>query len=525
MDHDVFVSYSTKDKAVADAVVASLEKNGIRCWYAPRDIKPSDDWGKAISSAIENSHVFLLIFSDHSNRSQHVLDELNVAISQELTILPFRIENLEPDGAMRLHLSSRHWMDAYDPSWEKYIEELINTVSSSLDFTISREEIEIPRYLNRKQTTQNIKKAAWILGALIITGFLLTAVWYGNPWTEAFSQDDQKDALTQTAERAVAIEKTEEFREEATQSFLETKTAIEQPTPSVTQSPTETETQETESTQVAAYARCKIAFFSNREEGQNIWIMEPDGSNQSQLTFNQYDDNFISWAPDGEQVVFRSYRDGDAEIYIMNADGTNIRQLTDNEISDRAPVWSPLGDEIAFFSNRSGAYQVYIMAIDGSNLQQLTTVHGMYEEPAWPFLDWSPDGERITFTSDRDGDMEIFVMQADGSEIRKLTSNDGLDAAPDWSPDGKEIAFSSDRFGDEEIFVMNPFGENIRQLTSNKGISGNPDWSPDGSRIVFVSDRDGDFEVWIMDADGRNQTQLTINDVPEYIPKWSPVCE
>jgi Tol biopolymer transport system component len=485
MDQDVFVSYSSKDKAVADAVVTSLEMNGIRCWYAPRDIEPSDDWGRAISSAIENSRVFLLIFSDNSNRSQRVLDELNVAISQELTILPFRIENLEPDGAMRLHLSSRHWLDAYDPSWDKYIKELVITVSSSLASSISSEEIEVPEQLRRKQTTHNLKRATRIISGLIAAGFLFIAIWYGVSRAGLFNQEEQKPEFTPTTEPAATIESSPE--------------AISEP--------------------------CKIAFFSHREAGQNIWVMEPDGSNQSQVTFNKYDDNFISWSPDGEQVVFRSYRDGDAEIFIMNADGTNIRQLTDNESCDRGPKWSPQGDKIAFFSDRSDSFQVYSMAIDGSNIQQLTTDHGVYGEPAWPFLDWSPDGGQIAFTSDRDGDMEIFVMNADGSEIRQLTFNDGFEAAPDWSPDGQQIAFSSDRYGDEEIFVMDPFGENIRQLTSNKSISANPDWSPDGSKIVFISDRDGDFEVWIMDADGGNQTQLTFNDAPEYFPQWSPVCE
>jgi hypothetical protein len=113
MAHDVFVSYSSKDKIVADTIIATLENNNIRCWYAPRDIKLSEDWGKAIASAIEGCKVFLVIFSNHANRSQRVLDEVNLAISQQAVILPFRIENLEPQGAMKLHLSSRHWLDAY----------------------------------------------------------------------------------------------------------------------------------------------------------------------------------------------------------------------------------------------------------------------------------------------------------------------------------------------------------------------------------------------------------------------------
>jgi len=77
MTHDVFVSYTKNDKVVADSIVATLESNDIRCYYAPRDIKAGEDWGKAITDAIKNSRIFLLVFSGSSNKSRWVLDELN----------------------------------------------------------------------------------------------------------------------------------------------------------------------------------------------------------------------------------------------------------------------------------------------------------------------------------------------------------------------------------------------------------------------------------------------------------------
>jgi len=154
MANDVFVSYSKKDKDITNTIVASLEKNNIRCWYAPRDINPSDDWGKAISNAIQQSKIFLLIFSSNSNQSQHVLDELNFAISQEAAILPIRIENLKPDGALGLHLSSRQWLDAYDLPWENHIRKLIKSVSSNLGSEIDEENILVPEETKRKHKKQ-----------------------------------------------------------------------------------------------------------------------------------------------------------------------------------------------------------------------------------------------------------------------------------------------------------------------------------------------------------------------------------
>jgi branched-chain amino acid transport system substrate-binding protein len=130
---DVFVSYSSKEKAVADAVVSALENEGIRCWYAPRDIEPGADWADSITKAIHECKMMVLVFSKNANRSQRVVDEINYAISQEKIILPFRIEAYNPTGALGLHLSSRHWLDAYEPSWEAHLDRLVKSVSINLD--------------------------------------------------------------------------------------------------------------------------------------------------------------------------------------------------------------------------------------------------------------------------------------------------------------------------------------------------------------------------------------------------------
>ena len=170
MAHDVFVSYSTKDKVVADTIVSALEQNQIRCWYAPRDIQPSDDWGKAITQGIEECKVFLVIFSENANRSQRVLDEVNLAISQQDVILPFRIENLEPEGALKLHLSSRHWLDAYDPSWESHIRQLVMTVSNNLQKRLTEEDVKVvdAESLKKKQANKSRNIVIGIAATVVI---------------------------------------------------------------------------------------------------------------------------------------------------------------------------------------------------------------------------------------------------------------------------------------------------------------------------------------------------------------------
>lgn len=128
MAHDVFVSYSTKDKTVADAVVAGLESKGIRCWVAPRDILPGLSWGEAIIQAIETSKFMVIILSGNSNESKQVVREVERAVANNVIVIPFRIENIDPTGAMAYFLATEHWLDAITPPLENHINKLARTI-------------------------------------------------------------------------------------------------------------------------------------------------------------------------------------------------------------------------------------------------------------------------------------------------------------------------------------------------------------------------------------------------------------
>ena len=132
MTYDVFISYSHKDKAIANAIVAGLENEGIRCWIAPRDVTPGDTWGEAIVNAISGSKIMVMILSDNSNQSRQVLREVERATASEVIIIPFRIENIDPTGAMAYFLSAEHWLDALTPPLESHIEKLTRVIKSFL---------------------------------------------------------------------------------------------------------------------------------------------------------------------------------------------------------------------------------------------------------------------------------------------------------------------------------------------------------------------------------------------------------
>ena len=264
----------------------------------------------------------------------------------------------------------------------------------------------------------------------------------------------------------------------------------------------------------------KIAFTSNRDGNDEIYVMNADGSNQTRLTNNTALDDAPAWSPDGTKIAFHSSRDGNEEIYVMNADGSNQTRLTNNSAFDFEPGWSPDGTQIVFASSRDGDNEIYVMNADGSGQTPLTGNTAGDGQPIW-----SPDGLKIAFISDRDLDYEVYVMNSDGSGQTNLSNNAAHDYWPSWSPDGTQIAFNTSRDSDFEIYAMNSDGSGQTNLSnSNLGDDLHPAWSPDGTRIAFESSRDGNNEIYVMNANGSGQTRLTDDLASDFAPDWQPAA-
>lgn len=129
--HEVFICYSSKDKVVADATCHSLEQQGIKCWIAPRDVT-TGSYASSIVEAIETSKLVVLIFTNSANFSNHVKRELELAVSNGITIQPIRTEAVEPISELKYYLSSMHWLDALTPPLEDHLSKLAKLVSQLL---------------------------------------------------------------------------------------------------------------------------------------------------------------------------------------------------------------------------------------------------------------------------------------------------------------------------------------------------------------------------------------------------------
>src|SRR5579862_7919712 len=132
MAHDVFISYASGDKPVADAVCATLESHGIRCWIAPRDVVPGMHYGEAIIDAIHECRIMVLVFSSKANLSPHIPKEIERAVSQGVTVMPLRIEDVAPAKSLDYFIGGVHWLDALTPPLEAHLERLAANVQTLL---------------------------------------------------------------------------------------------------------------------------------------------------------------------------------------------------------------------------------------------------------------------------------------------------------------------------------------------------------------------------------------------------------
>jgi len=306
----------------------------------------------------------------------------------------------------------------------------------------------------------------------------------------------------------------------------------------------------------------KIAFTSNRTGNPEIYVMNADGSGQTNVSHGPGDFNGPgAWSPDGSRIAFTSDRDGKGEVYVVNVDGSGLTNVSNDPCGAFSLAWSPDGSRIAFISGPVSfkgltppaavgcVSTIYVVDADGSGLTNLTSGPASAE-----YGGWSPDGTRFAFTSDRDGNKEIYVVNADGSGLTNVSNDPGFNTFSDnpgnglsaWSPDSSRISFISQCKvvgGKVGLYVVNADGSGLTYLGlppfdavgGNAGCAPTYDgpsllggvtyasYAPDGARdALVVGDGRGNLEIYVVNADGSGLTRLTNNPGEDNLPVWSP---
>ncbi|HEX8564562.1 MAG TPA: CHRD domain-containing protein [Pyrinomonadaceae bacterium] len=203
----------------------------------------------------------------------------------------------------------------------------------------------------------------------------------------------------------------------------------------------------------------------------NLYSMNADGSNKiNQIGAYSGEGSSPRYSPDGRKISFTRGSGDESDIYVMDSNGTNLRQLTYNSVYDNAAKWSPDSTKIVFVSNLSGGPRIYTMNADGSNNRGLTSGNSD-GSPSW-----SPDGSKIAFRRNWD----IYVMKADGSGAINLTNTPTIfEGEPEWAPDGTKIIFTRNLNNNQtpviQLSTMNPDGSGQTPLVS-EGLNYAPMW-------------------------------------------------
>ena len=248
----------------------------------------------------------------------------------------------------------------------------------------------------------------------------------------------------------------------------------------------------------------RIAFQSNQGSGElNLWVMNADGSNATQITTNVNEDRHPAWSPDGAWIAFDSDRAGTFDIWLLPIVGgeASAQNLTFGNNDDVEPAWTPGGSTLYFASNRGDntAFDIWRLDVGTSAVSQVTSYA---EEDRAPAI--SHDGTMLAFTTSVGfATPHVFTMVIGQVAVLPLTGDIGVyEADPVWAPLGDVVMFAHNTGTDSDLYYK-PVDPDVpaRQGTFGSGLlgDGGAAWHPDGTKLAFHSDRDGNFDIWIVE--------------------------
>ena len=191
MPRDVFISHSAQDKKAAETICAALEQDGIRCWVAPRDVRPGKPFPGEITRAIRQCKVLLLIFSRASNESEQVLREVQLAVDCRLPIVRLRLADVPLSDDLRYYLSTPHWLDALTPPLTKHVPQLIAALKELLGPSVDEAPAAVPAAIapragetaaassvsSREKKSIGSRPAFAIAWAVVVVAALAFGIW------------------------------------------------------------------------------------------------------------------------------------------------------------------------------------------------------------------------------------------------------------------------------------------------------------------------------------------------------------
>lgn len=144
MARDVFISYKTEDREAAERLCAALERENISCWMAPRDIPPGQEWATSIVAGLQRSRSFVLLLSSHSTTARQIAREAELADKQNLPIITFRLEDVQPPNELLYFLGNLQWVDGFGGQFDAAATRLAAVIRNSPNYPAPESTIRVP---------------------------------------------------------------------------------------------------------------------------------------------------------------------------------------------------------------------------------------------------------------------------------------------------------------------------------------------------------------------------------------------
>ena len=265
----------------------------------------------------------------------------------------------------------------------------------------------------------------------------------------------------------------------------------------------------------------KILFTSARDGNYEVYTMNPDGSEQMNLTRHRANDLQAAWSPTGEQIIFVSDRDGARDLYLMGADGSNVRPVFKFKIKTwrERPTWAPNGKQIAYVHINWDILNFTIRIATLEEQESEEFVVGP-SQPAW-----SPDGSQIACSI---GGRIAFINIRTRLQKRLLPEKaTNWQFQPSWSGTGDKIAFAwnsnplppdlepgkpvpGEWVDKQTIYIANHDGTDLKQLVDEAGPRADyPVLSPNGKEILYTQEINGFLQIFKIGVDSGIRMQLT----------------
>ena len=194
--HQIFISYSSKEKETAKRVCSFLEKNKFTCWIAPRNINPGENYPTQIVNAIRKCEILILLASENTNVSGHVSNEVSIAFDNKKTIIPFKIQDVKFSDEYLYFLGRKHWIEAHGDI-DAGLEKLLETVSHILAYDRQRENTDTSSPIDVKDMSISGETDKKYQGDKDYEGNS------GNKDVKVYSKDEIADVLTERASKYV----------------------------------------------------------------------------------------------------------------------------------------------------------------------------------------------------------------------------------------------------------------------------------------------------------------------------------